>query len=91
MPSQTEREVLSAADVERRLDLLRACWAHFDDVARRVSTELRPQPRGGGRSRDQIIRHTYANEPEQFSRKVEVRTPLDVVLTPEGLASHRQE
>jgi len=91
VPSQTEREVLSAADVERRLDLLRACWAHFDDVARRVSTELRPQPRGGGRSRDQIIRHTYANEPEQFSRKVEVRTPLDVVLTPEGLASHRQE
>ena len=91
MPSQTEREVLSAADVERRLDLLRACWAYFDDVARRVSAELRPQPRGGGRSRDQIIRHTYANEPEQFSRKVEVRTPLDVVLTPEGLASHRQE
>ena len=42
--------------------------------------ELRPQPRGGGRSRDQIIRHTCANEPEQFSRKVEVRTPLDVVL-----------
>jgi len=91
VPSQTEREVLSAADVERRLDLLRACWAYFDDVARRVSAELRPQPRGGGRSRDQIIRHTYANEPEQFSRKVEVRTPLDVVLTPEGLASHRQE
>ena len=32
----------------------------------------------------------YVNEPEQFSRKVEVRTPLDVVLTPDGLAAHRQ-
>jgi hypothetical protein len=28
---------------------------------------------------------------EQFSRKVEVRTPRDVVLTPKGLATHRQE
>ena len=32
----------------------------------------------------------YLNEPEQFSRKVEVRTPVDVVLTPDGLAWHRQ-
>lgn len=91
VPSQIEREVLSEADLDRRLDLLRACWADFDDVAARVSAELRPGARGGGRSRDQIIRHTYANEPEQFSRKVEVRTPLDVVLTPDGLATHRQE
>jgi len=91
VPSEIEREVLSAAELERRLELLHACWAYFDDVAARVSDELRPQPRGGGRSRDQIIRHVYANEPEQFSRKVEVRTPLEVVLTPAGLATHRQE
>jgi hypothetical protein len=91
VPSQIEREVLSDQDLERRLGLLQACWAYFDDVAARVSAELRPQPRGGGRSREQIIRHTYYNEPEQFSRKVEVRTPIDVVLTPDGIARHRQE
>jgi hypothetical protein len=91
VPSQIEREVLSDQDLERRLVLLQACWAFFDDVAARVSAELRPQPRGGGRSREQIIRHTYGNEPGQFSRKVEVRTPLEVVLTPEGLVMHRQE
>jgi hypothetical protein len=91
VPSQIEREVLSAADLERRLDLLRACWAYFDDTATHVSAELRPQPRGGGRSREAIIRHVYANEPEQFSRKIEVRTPKEVVLTPDGLATHRQE
>ncbi len=31
----------------------------------------------------------YGSEPEQFSRKVEVRTPFEVVLTPDGLATHR--
>jgi hypothetical protein len=91
VPSQIEREVLSDADLEPRLELLRACWAYFDDVAAQVSAELRPQPRGGGRTRDEIIRHTYANEPEQLSRKIEVRTPKEVVLTPDGLAAHRQE
>ncbi|MGH2428574.1 MAG: hypothetical protein ACRDGV_06750 [Candidatus Limnocylindria bacterium] len=91
VPSETEREVLSAADLDRRLELLQACWAHFDDVAARVSEGLAPGPRGGGWTRDEIIRHVYANEPEQFSRKVEVRTPKEVVLTQEGLATHRQE
>jgi hypothetical protein len=91
VPSRIEADVLPPADLERRLDLLRACWAYFDDVAARASGELRPGPRGAGRSRDEIIRHVYYNEPEQFSRKVEVRTPLEVVLTPDGLATHRQE
>jgi hypothetical protein len=89
VPSETEREVLSADDLERRLEILQATWAYFDDVATSVSSELRPQPRGGGRTREEIIRHTYANEPEQLSRKVEVRTPREVVLTPDGLAAHR--
>ena len=90
VPSQIEGAVLPRADLERRLDLLRACWAYFDDVVARGSEELRPGSRGGGRSREQIIRHTYGSEPQQFARKVEVRTPLEVVLTPEGLAMHRQ-
>jgi hypothetical protein len=91
VPSEFEREVLSTQDLDRRLTLLSACWAEFDDVASRVSEELRPQPRGGGRTRDQIIRHTYGTEPENWSRKVGVRTAIEVVLTPEGLARHGQE
>ena len=91
VPSQTEREVLSAADLDRRLELLRAAWSYFDDVAAGVSEELRPGPRGGGRTRDEIIRHVHVNEPEQFSRKVEVRTPRDIVLTPDGREAHREE
>ncbi len=91
VPSETEREVLSAPDLDRRLYLLRACWAYFDDVATHVSAELRPGPRGGGRERDSIIRHTHGTEPANWSAKVGVKTPLDVVLTPKGLATHRQE
>jgi hypothetical protein len=91
VPSQIEREVLSPADLERRLDLLRACWAYFDDVAERVNGELSPGSRSGGRDHDQIVRHVHGTEPDQFSRKVEVRTPLDAVLTSNGLANHRRE
>jgi hypothetical protein len=91
VPSEIEREVLAPRELERRLDLLQACWAYFDNVAAHVSEELRPGPRSKGRSRDQIIRHVIYNEPEQFSRKVEVRTPVDIVLTPPGLVTHRRE
>lgn len=90
VPSRIEAEVLSATDLERRLDLMRACWAYFDDTAARVSKELRPGARSAGRSRAQIIRHVYLNEPEQWSKKVEVGTPFEAVLAPDGLAAHRR-
>ena len=90
IPSQTEAEVLAAPALERRLELLQAAWAYFDDLAKRASPNLRPGPRSAGRTRDQIIRHVILNEPDQWSKKVEVRTPLEQVLTSEGLAAHRQ-
>ena len=52
VPSEIEREVLSPVDLERRLSLLQACWAYFDDLATRVSPrapartpQRRPDPR----------------------------------------------
>ena len=69
--------------------LLQACWDYFDDVAERVSAELREGPRGGGRSRDEIIRHVYASERHKFSHKVDIREEDGVRLTPEELAAHR--
>lgn len=89
VPSELERERLSDAQLERRLSLLRACWSYFDDAAERVSADLRPGPRGGGWTRDEIIRHVHVNEAQQFTRKVEVRTPREVVLTPDGREAHR--
>jgi hypothetical protein len=89
VPSQIEIDILRAADLERRLDLLRACWATFDEVAAGIDGALLPGPRSAGRTREQIIRHVYINEPEQMSRKVEIRTPPDAVMTPDGLKDHR--
>lgn len=90
VPSELERDVLAPDALELRLALLRACWSYFDDVAERVSADLRPGPRGGGWTRDELIRHVHLNEPEQFTRKVEVRTPREVMLTPDGRAAHRE-
>jgi hypothetical protein len=89
VPSDLERAVLPPSDLGRRLALLQACWAYFDDVAAHASPTLSPGPRSAGRTRDQIVRHVLMTEPEQNSRKVEVRTPVDQVLTPGGLAAHR--
>ena len=89
VPSETERTVLPPTALERRLTLLRACWSYFDEVAARVSAELRLGPRGGGWTRDEIIRHVHLNEPGQFTRKIEVRTPREPMLTADGRAAHR--
>jgi hypothetical protein len=76
--------------LERRLTLLSACWTYFDATAVRVSAKLRPGPRGGGWTRDEIIRHVHVNEPEQMTRKVEVRTPREFMLSSDGRAVHRE-
>lgn len=89
VPSELERSPLPPDDMERRLALVQACWEFFDDVSGRVSAELRLGPRGGGWTRDEIIRHVLLNEPGQFSRKVGVRTPTEMMLTPEGREAHR--
>jgi hypothetical protein len=87
--SRTEQAVLSADALERRLALLQAAWDHFDETAALVSADLRPGPRGGGRSRDLIVRHVYVSERHQFWRKVGIREDDEVRLTPEELAVHR--
>jgi hypothetical protein len=89
-PCTTEQEPMGEAELERGITLLRACWAFFDDVAARVSAEMRKGPRGGGRDRDQIIRHTIRNESEEFAKQVGLRIPECAALTPEGLRQHRK-
>ncbi|MGH2407781.1 MAG: hypothetical protein ACRDF7_06865 [Candidatus Limnocylindrales bacterium] len=88
-PSSAEHGMLGEADLERRIALLRACWAFFDGVAARVSPEMRLGPRGGGRNRNRIIRHTIRTESEDFAKQVGLRIPEEAALTPEGLLQHR--
>jgi hypothetical protein len=88
-PSSTEHGPLGEAGLDRKIALLRACWAYFDSVAARVSPELRKGPRGGGRDRDRIVSHVIRNESESFAKQVGLRIPERAALTPDGLREHR--
>jgi len=81
---------MSEAECERKIALLRACWAYFDDVASRVSQELRKGPRGGGRDRDRIVSHTNGAEIAEFAKKLGVMTALDARRSPDELRAHRE-
>lgn len=91
LPSETERGPMPPDVLDRRLALLAGAWAFFDEVAARVSAELRRGPRGGGRNREEIIHHVFGNERVQFSKRVGVATPPGVMLTPDGLRAHREQ
>jgi hypothetical protein len=88
-PSSTEQGRMSEAEIDRKINLLRACWAFFDAVAARVSPQMRKGPRGGGRDRDTIIRHTIRTESENFAKRLGLRTPEGAALTPDGLIAYR--
>jgi len=85
----SDHEPLSSAACERKLALLRASWTYFDDVASSVSAELRKGPRGGGRDRDTIVRHTNGTEVQDFAMKVGLNPPPDAWRRPKDLRAHR--
>jgi hypothetical protein len=89
-PSSTEADPMDEAELHRKITILQACWTFFDGVASRVSPEMRKGPRGGGRDRDRIVRHTIRNESEEFAKQVGIRIPEEAALTPEGLKRHRE-
>ena len=86
--SSIDKKAMSGDELERALGLMQACWAFFDDVRGRVSAELRKGPRGGGRDRDRIVHHIFANE-QDWAKGLGVLTPDDAMLTGEGLKAHR--
>ena len=89
-PSSREQGPMREAELERAITLLQACWTFFDGVAARVSPEMRKGPRGGGRDRDKIIRHTIRTESEDFAKQVGLRIEEGAALTPAGLRRHRK-
>jgi hypothetical protein len=88
--AKPELEQMSDAACERKIALLRATWATFDDVASRVSAGLRKGPRGGGRERDEIVMHVNGAEIYEHATKVGVRTPLEARRDPAALRAHRE-
>ena len=88
-PSDLDRKPIDEATFARNVKLLRAAWAEFDAIAGRVSADLRPGVRGGGRDRDRIIRHVLNTEGADFSKRVKAQSELEELSTPKGLAAHR--
>ena len=86
--SSIDKQGMLGDELERELTLMQACWAFFDDVRRRVSAEMQKRPRGGGRDRDRIVRHIFANE-QDWAKGLGVHTPDGAMLTGEGLKAHR--
>ena len=84
-----EHDQMPEAECERKVALLEASWAYLDDVGARVSPELRKGPRGGGRERDQIIRHVVGWEIIDLALKVGVEYPLETREDPEALREYR--
>jgi hypothetical protein len=88
-PSSTETDPMDDATLERGITLLRACWAFLDSVAARVSPELRRGPRGGGRMRDEIIRHQFRVESLDFAKHVGIDMPDGPILAGKELQRYR--
>jgi hypothetical protein len=87
-PSSLEQAAMPEDELERKLALLQATWRHFDDVAASVSPEMRKGPRGGGRNRDEIVRHVLLWEQADLARRVGVVWPAGEDRTPDGLRAH---
>lgn len=87
--SSIDKQEMSSDELERELTLMQACWVFFDDVRRRVSAEMQKGPRGGGRDRDHIVRHTLYAE-QDWAKMIGVLTPDDAMLTVNGLKTHRE-
>jgi hypothetical protein len=87
--SGIDRQDLSREELARELTLMQACWAFFDDARARVSAQMQKGPRGGGRDRDHIVRHTLGTEQSLFAAKLGMPTPQGTMLIDEGLQAHR--
>jgi hypothetical protein len=86
--SDIDRQAMASEELDRELTLMRACWAFFDDVRARVSAEMQPGPRGGGRDRDRIVRHVVGTE-QDWAKKLGMATPPGAPPTDAGLTAHR--
>jgi hypothetical protein len=67
-----DSEPLTKAQAERLASLVEAAWTVLDRVAVHAPAELRKGPRGGGRDRDEVVRHVVGAE-AMYARKLGIR------------------
>lgn len=88
--SSVDQQPLSSEELERELTLMQAGWAFFDTVRGRVSAEMQKGPRGGGRDRDHIVRHTLGVEMD-WAKGLGLNILDSANLTDEKLLSAHRE
>ncbi|HEX2619709.1 MAG TPA: hypothetical protein VHL11_06170 [Phototrophicaceae bacterium] len=86
--SSIDHQPVSREQLERELTLMRAGRTFFDNVRYRVSAEMQKGPRGGGRDRDHIVRHTLANEMD-WATKLGLPNLYSENMTDEVVSTHR--
>jgi hypothetical protein len=89
VPAGPEHDQMTDAECARKIALLEATWATLDETAARVTPELRKGPRGGGRERDQIVRHVVGWEIHDLALKVGVRFDPEIREDPKALRTYR--
>ena len=87
--AELEQEWMTAAEVDRQVAILQACWEYFDEVGGKVSAELQKGPRGGGRDRDEIIAHTIEAD-RGYARSIGVKTAKSYYAKRSGVTAHRK-
>ena len=88
--SSIDHQPITAEELERQLALLQACWAEFDHFGSTVSEELKRGPRGGGRMRDEIVRHLLATETD-WAKKLGLVYDYHDVVPLEARAAYHQD
>jgi hypothetical protein len=73
----TDRDPLPETRLARHLALLESSWALLDVVAARAPAELRKGPRGGGRDRDEVVRHVVEAERAYAAKAGARHRPFD--------------
>lgn len=76
--ADVERVPIEDDELEQQVAVLQATWVFFDQVAAKVSPELRKGPRGGGRDRDKIVAHVIECEPG-YARYLTLKLPLAAI------------
>ena len=77
--TEPDRAPLTAAAAKRRVDLMLAAWAVFDDIVAAAPEHLRKGPRGGGRDRDAVVAHVLSAE-AAYGRQLGLRLAAPVDL-----------
>lgn len=88
--SELDHEPIGTEELARQLDLLQACWAELDDIATRVSPDLKKGPRGGGRDRDHIVRHVLASEID-WVKRLDIRPDVHDIVPQDARSLFHQQ